>query len=104
MSGHALLPAALIVSLSLVASLYISATWWTHALAARALALPPANGSEFDFVVVGSGTAGSAVAARLAEYGHDVLLVEAGGPSHWMQVIDRNGHPEKTRSLSEGAT
>ena len=47
---------------------------------------PPGNNSEFDFVVVGSGSAGSVVAARLAEAGEKVLLVEAGGPSHFLQV------------------
>lgn len=31
-----------------------------------------------EYVVVGGGTAGSAVAARLAEAGHDVLVLEAG--------------------------
>lgn len=38
-----------------------------------------ADGEEFDYVVVGAGAAGSAVAARLALAGHGTLLVEAGG-------------------------
>ncbi|MBS0254878.1 MAG: GMC family oxidoreductase N-terminal domain-containing protein [Proteobacteria bacterium] len=35
--------------------------------------------TEHDYVVVGAGTAGCVVAARLAEAGHSVLLLEAGG-------------------------
>ena len=31
--------------------------------------------------MVGAGSAGCVVAARLAEAGHEVLLVEAGGPA-----------------------
>ena len=37
--------------------------------------------SEYSYIVVGSGSAGSVVAGRLAGAGHQVLLVEAGGPA-----------------------
>jgi hypothetical protein len=43
--------------------------------------------AEFDFIVVGAGSAGAVVAGRLAEAGHEVLLVEAGGPANWIQTI-----------------
>jgi choline dehydrogenase len=38
--------------------------------------MPP---TEADYIVVGAGSGGSAVAFRLAEAGHSVLVVEAGG-------------------------
>jgi choline dehydrogenase-like flavoprotein len=34
---------------------------------------------SYEYIVVGSGAGGGTVAARLAEYGHTVLLLEAGG-------------------------
>ncbi len=67
--------------------LYIHATWRFQWLMAKHFQPPPPNGTEFDFVVAGAGSAGSVVAARLAEAGHSVLLTEAGGPSHWMQGL-----------------
>ena len=42
---------------------------------------------EFDFIVVGAGSAGSALAARLAETNATVLLVEAGGEQPYKSTI-----------------
>ncbi|KAJ7096894.1 hypothetical protein C8R44DRAFT_812396 [Mycena epipterygia] len=48
---------------------------------AKAAALPvcpPASAANFDYIVVGSGVGGGPLAARLAENGFSVLVVEAG--------------------------
>ena len=37
--------------------------------------------------MVGAGSSGSVVAGRLAEAGHQILLIEAGGPSHFLQEV-----------------
>ncbi len=48
--------------------------------------------SDFEYIVVGSGAGGGTVAARLAEKGHRVLLLEAGGDPIHMQGGDPNPH------------
>lgn len=43
------------------------------------MASDAARNAEYEYIVVGSGAGGGTLAARLAEYGHTVLLLEAGG-------------------------
>ena len=67
-------------------SVFISASSYFQYFSAKFTESPPTNGSEYDYIVVGSGSSGSVVAGRLAEAGYKILLVEAGGPSHFLQA------------------
>ena len=43
---------------------------------------------EFDYIIVGAGSAGCVLAKRLVEAGHKTLLLEAGGRDnyHWVHI------------------
>ena len=75
------------VSLSgILLGAFINFTFYLNYYNAKYFTSPPTNGSEYDCIVVGSGTSGSVVAGRLAEAGQKILLIEAGGPSHFLQA------------------
>ena len=79
----------IILALTILAgklSLIIRATYNISYYKAKFHDIPPPNGTTYDYIVVGAGSSGSVVAGRLAEAGHSILLIDAGGPAHFLQV------------------
>lgn len=66
--------------------------------------------SEYEYIVIGAGSAGSVIASRLAQQGLEVLLLEAGGSDYLPQVsmpVGQGaffGHPEMIPRLWEYKT
>lgn len=66
-------------SIAVLSTMYCKALLFLASLAAPALAVSAPN-ATYDYVIVGGGTAGLAIAARLAEDSSvSVAVVEAGG-------------------------
>ena len=57
-----------------------------------AASMDASSDNQFEYIVVGSGAGGGTLAARLAEAGRRVLLIEAGGDAHQLAGGDAIDH------------
>ena len=69
------------LTISLIPILLSISFTWTFFLDYLSYLVSPSPPPSYDYIVVGAGSASSVVAARLAEAGAKVLMVEAGGPA-----------------------
>ena len=75
----------LMIIFGLPVILEIYCAYYLQLIMAYIFPIPVSDGQEFDFIVVGAGSAGSTIAGRLTESRHRVLLIEAGPPSSFLQ-------------------
>ena len=85
MNSYLAIGVMIIFGLPLILQIYC--TYYLQLVMAFIFPIPASDGQEFDFIVVGAGSAGSTIAGRLTEAGQRVLLIEAGPPSSFLQDI-----------------